>query len=184
MKASVILLFVLSFIACSGLCSASGGLDQVVLLDVQGLWGGADLWISSDSRAVCRFVARPAEGEAGLQESRYAFELSEDQRARLDDLVQRHDFFSIRTESRMGMPDEARPCIYLHAVDKAHAVGKWIGDRHKDFDPLYDHLRQIAESGRSGVPFHKGLYEPAWHPEGFPENKTIRDMTAPAPARP
>jgi hypothetical protein len=181
MKTSGIIPLVMSFfVACSGLCAANGELDQVVLLDVQGLWGGADLWVSSDGRAVCRFVARPAEGEAGLQESRYAFELSEDQQAALANQVRGHDFFSIRTESRMGMPDEARPCIYLHAVDKARAVGKWIADPHKDFDPLYEQLKQIAESGRSGVPFHKGPYEPAWHPEGFPENKTIRDMAAPS----
>ena len=37
--------------------------DQVVLLDVQNLWGGRDLWVSSDGKAFCRIVSRPKKGE-------------------------------------------------------------------------------------------------------------------------
>jgi hypothetical protein len=154
-------------------------LDQVILLDVQGLWGGQDLWISTNGQAVCRFVAPPEKGESGLQETRYEFALSEEQRSTLPELIKKYPFFSIRTEDRYGVPDEARPCIYAKSGVKSHAVGKWANDKHRDFDSIYEFLLKIVESGKKGKQIHRGVFDWNWKPDGFPDNKCIWDMTRP-----
>ena len=153
--------------------------DQVILLDVQGLWGGTDLWISSDGKAVCRFVTPSEKGESGLQESRYAFVVSKEQRSSLLKLIKKHSFFSIRTKDRYGVPDEARPNIFVKSGSKEHAVGKWANDPHKDFDQIYQFLLKIAESGKKGKKIYRGTFDWNWKPENFPENKSIWEMTRP-----
>lgn len=148
--------------------------DQVVLLDVQGLEGGKDLWIQSDGKAFCRHVAHQ-KGKSGLQETRYEFTLSEKQRSSLLALINKHGFFSIRTNKRSGVPDEARPCIHVKSGTNVHTVGKWAKDKHGDFDPIYQYLQSVAESGKSGKEFHQGALDWNWKPDGFPENKSIWD---------
>lgn len=154
-------------------------LDQVILLDVQGLWGGQDLWISADGKAVCRFVTPPAENQSGLQETRHSFVMSTQQRASLLELVKKHSFFTIKTKDRHGVPDEARPSILISSGLCTHAVGKWAGDEHKDFDPIYRLLLSIAESGKREPETHRGAFDWDWKPDGFPESKEIWTMTNP-----
>ena len=86
-------------------------LNKVVLLDVQGLHGGQDLWISGDGKAVCRFVTPPTQGQYGTQETRYTFNLTPKQMANLLAAVNKHSFFTLKTKDRSGVPDEARPSI-------------------------------------------------------------------------
>jgi hypothetical protein len=149
-------------------------LDQVILLDVQGLWGGQDLWISDDGQAVCRIAVAPTRGQSALQEKRYRFEVSDEERATLLRSVNRHRFLSIRTKDRLGVPDEARPLISVKSGDKEHAVAKWAGDKHGDFDPIYQSLLEICESGETGKPVFSGTYDWDWKPDGFPENRKVR----------
>lgn len=154
-------------------------LDRVVLLDVQGLWGGRDLWISGDGKAVCRFVGPPAEGQTGTQETRYTFTLPEKQLTQLLALVNKHRFFSIKIEDRSGVPDEARPSIFITSGSMTHAVGKWFNDKHEDFDPIYQHLRSIADLGKKEKATHQDVFDWDWKPDGFPERKNIITMTNP-----
>ncbi len=184
MKITTFLMTALLVTACSGARADTNVLDQVVLLDVQGLWGGTDLWIPETGKAVCRFVKPPAKGEIGLHEIRYEFELSKKQQASLCELVEKHDFFGIKTSDRLGFPDESRPAIFIKTGDRTHAAGKWASDDHKDFDPLYAFLLTIAESGKNGTEIKKGSYDRNWNPEGFPSNKNIREMTSPKPDKP
>ncbi len=149
--------------------------DSVVLLDVQGLFGGRDLWIAADGKAVCRIVSPPGRGEKGLQETRYEFDLSEEQRAALNELLRKHDFFSIRIRDRPGVPDEARPTVFVTSGARSHAVGKWANDRHRNFDPIYQALLGIADSAKKGEPVHRGAWDRTWWPEGFPESGQIRE---------
>jgi hypothetical protein len=151
-------------------------LDQVILLDVQGLWGGTDLWISADGFAVCRFVL-PEQGESGLEETRYAFVVSEVQCSSLLELINKHSFFTMRTKDRYGVPDEARPNIFVKSGANEHAVGKWANDKHQDFDPIYQLLLKIAESGKKGTEIGRGAFDWNWKPDGFPENWSIWNKT-------
>jgi len=151
--------------------------DQVVLLDVQGLWGGVDLWIAKDGRAVCRLVGPPKAGGRGLQESRYAFALSAEQQAELAALVDGHGFFTLQTADRQGVPDESRPAIFIRTGARRRAVAKWGNDAHPDFDPLYRFLLAAARAGRTGTLLAEGAYEPDWQPDGFETGRAIRDMT-------
>jgi hypothetical protein len=183
MRATIVLTTTIFLAGCSG--TGSGPpvekLDQAVLLDVQGLFGGLNLWISADGKAICSFVAPPgpeAKGAPGFQESRYEVVLSQEQRATLLGLVNKHGFFSIKTRERSGVPDEARPMIYIKSGAKAHAVAKWAGDTHKDFDPIYQFLRKTAEAMKSGEAVYRGAYQ-QWEPEGFPTAKSIVETTAP-----
>ena len=71
------------------------------------------MWISADGFAVCRFVTLPEQGESGLEETRYAFVVSEEQRSSLLDLINKYRFFAMRTKDRYGVPDEARTNIFV-----------------------------------------------------------------------
>lgn len=170
----------LAMAACGAVAEDTASLpDQVVLLDVQGLWGGVDLWIAKDGKATCRAVGPPAAGEQGLQETRYAFALTAEQQAELKVLLDRHSFFTIEITGRAGVPDESRPLIFVLAGDRKRAVAKWGNDRHSDFDPLYRFLLGLAAAGRAGEPMSRGAYDRAWQPGGFPSNDFLRALAEP-----
>jgi hypothetical protein len=181
MKTLYALLLAMSVVQCVCVQANSdvAKLGQVILLDVQALWGGQDLWISTNGNAVCRFVVPPERGESGLRETRYEFKLSKQQQSSLFELIKKHDFFSVRTKDRYGVPDEARPSIFVKSMAKSHAAGKWVNDTHKDFDPIYEYLLKIAESGKKGKQIHVGEIDWHYKPESFPESKSIWDMTRP-----
>jgi len=151
--------------------------DQAVLLDVQGLYGGRDLWLSSDGKAVCRFV-----GQGVPQETRFEFEASREQLARLRNALQKHGFSSIWVPRRDGVPDEAHPKIFIASGSHQVAVAKWDNDKNADFDAVYNILLEIAESGKKGkqLPVDKvdrnQNCDWGWKPSGFPDNQYIRDL--------
>lgn len=179
MKFAILLMAAVLAAICPDAWSQTNSLDQVVLLDVQGLWGGTNLWISGTGKAVCRYVRTPAKGESGLQETRHSLELSREQQASLRKLVNEHDFFNIKTVDRYGVPDESRPAIFIKSGDRTHAVGKWANDKHTEFDPIYELLLKIAESGKSTPATYKGPYDSDWTPVGFPSGRDILDRTRP-----
>ena len=164
-------------VGCTRLGQEVGTFSQIVLLDVQGLFGGQDLWLSSDGKAVCRFV-----GQGVPQETRFEFEASREQLARFRDALQKHDFSSIRTPRRDGVPDEAHPKIFVVSGSYQVAVAKWNNDKNADFDAVYNILLEIAESGKKGKQLSVGkvdrneICDWDWKPSGFPDNQYIRDL--------
>ena len=70
--------------------------DQLVLEDVQGLWGGQDLWISGDGTGWCRIVREPKPGEKGLMEMVYKVKLPPEETAALAKTVRAGDLWFIR----------------------------------------------------------------------------------------
>jgi hypothetical protein len=183
-KLKTVLVAMVAMVSCCvDVRSESDELGQVVLLDVQGLWGGRDVWISMDGKAVCRLVTRPQKGQSGLQETRYSFELSKEQLATLAECLKKHNFLAIKTTDRYGVPDESRPVIFVKSSEGTHAVAKWANDKHKDFDPIYESLVKIAESGTKGTEIGQGSVERGWYPNGFPENKAIWNMTKTEPEK-
>jgi len=151
-------------------------LKQVILRDVEGRWGGRTLWISAEGKAICSIVAG---GKAGLHEIRYTFDVSEEQRSHLLDLINKHEFFSLQTKNRYGIPGESRPSILIKSESGEYAVGKWSGDNHEGFDPIYQQLLKIAETRKDGEVIFQGTFDWNWKPEGFPSNKRIVALTNP-----
>ncbi|MBT3202282.1 MAG: hypothetical protein HN350_20475 [Phycisphaerales bacterium] len=178
MKTQTVLLTLIALFAvgCTSAQDANQTVEQIVLFDVHGMYGGQNLWIAADGKAVCCFVG---EGESSLQETRYEFMVSADNLASLLELIKKHNFFSMRMKERYGIPDEASSNIFIKSDVETHAVMKWGNDTHRDFDAIYQFLLQIAESGKKGKQTHRGPFDWDWKPDGFPENKTIWDMTRP-----
>jgi hypothetical protein len=183
MRVAIVFLTALLAAAPSIAWAQSDCRAQVILLDVQGLWGGTELWVSEAGKGVCRFVRAPAKGESGLQEARYAFDLSKEQRAALCALLDEHRFFEMETADRPGVPDEARPVIFVKSGGRARTVGKWANDRHQDFDPVYEFLLKIAESAKKSAPTGRGPYDRSWKPEGFPSSREVLDKAEARPAK-
>lgn len=148
--------------------------SQIILLDVQGLWGGQDVWLSMSGKCYARKVIPPEVGESGLQEERYEFECGEDQLNSLLVLIKKHKIFNIKIEDRSGVPDEAKPLIYLKADEKAVSVEKWANDQDKDFDPVYDYLSNILKGVDSKSLIYRGNYDALWHPAAFPSTIDVR----------
>jgi hypothetical protein len=96
--ALVISMVVFAF-GCAEMQTAERKLDQVVLLDVQGYSGGTNLWISKDGKAICIVAVPPKKGETGLQDTRYEFVLSEQQRSSLIQLITKNRFFTRRIQA-------------------------------------------------------------------------------------
>lgn len=182
MRVAVVFLAVILAAASSSARAQTECRAQVVLLDVQGLWGGTDVWVPEASKGICRFVRAPAKGESGLQEARYSFDLSKQQRAALCALLDKHRFFEMKTADRPEVPDEARPVLFVKSGGRARAVGKWANDKHEGFDPIYEFLLTIAESAKKSAPIGNGPYDRNWRPEGFPANQDLLDRAQSHPA--
>ncbi len=150
-------------------------LGQVVLLDVQPLFGGRDLWINSDGKGECRVIApSKKKGRPGLWEQRYAVSVDKKTRDALLRLINARRFFTLRTRHRPGVPDEARPVIFVRVGDTGRAVGKWANDVHEDFDAIYKDLKGIVDKARAGRPIHEGAFVQEYVPKGFPRRSALR----------
>jgi hypothetical protein len=146
-----------------------------VLRDVQGLWGGRDLWIRGDGKAWVQFVGRAGKVPGN---GRLRFELTVPP-ARLRALqkeVEAQRFFAITTRKRYGVPDEALPLIYVRLGNREAAKTKWANDPHPRFDALYQALLRIARTGRSGRKLAVMPTPGDWSPAGFPKYPRLREL--------
>jgi len=141
---------------------------ECALLDVQGLWGGRNLWIREDGSAVLQVVTPPPPGKSGLWEKRYEFKVDRERWSCFETLVGLHDFLDLKIRERPGVPDEARPTIrVVPKSGPAVEVCKWANDKEPRFDPLYQFLLGICRSGETGKPAAEGAFDHAWRPPGF-----------------
>jgi len=129
-------------------------IDTVVLLDVQGLHGGQDLYVWSDGTVVVQVVGK------GRQERRYRLRWDAARIRELEELLRRHRFFSIRIRRRRPVPDEAHPDIRVRLVSgEEREVGKQGNDKHRDFDAIYTWLLARVEEAKAGQPEHVGPFD-------------------------
>lgn len=174
MKSTLSIFIILPVLICG--CTSSRdepiNFNQVILLDVHGLWGGNDLWIDRDGNVICRKVAQSLNAD-GKQDSRIAFKLTDEQMQGLSELLRENDFFTIKTEQRTALPDTAYPILYVKSGDRAYAVGKWADDEHERFDAIYDYLIKLAESADSSKAFHREPFSEYWSPPGFPTTQEV-----------
>ena len=149
------------------------GFDRVVLLDVQGLFGGCDLWLSAAGSAQCRIVRPPGGGGPGLRETRHAFTVPHADLDALGKLLTGHDLATMQTQNRYGVPDEARPVVCVQSGENIRAVGKWAGDVHPAFDAIYGFLRRLVEQAAAGSLPLRDAPSSDFPPPGFPDRHTI-----------
>jgi hypothetical protein len=163
-----LLLLGVAVLGCSRQPGPPVPVRSVVLHDVQGLWGGHALWAREDGAAVLQVVGEAPQGRSGLWEKRYHLKLTRDQLAEVERLVGAHHFLVLRIKERHGVPDESHPVIAIVTKDGATAKAMtWAGDKHPDFDPLYDYLLGVCRGADMGQPVHEGAYDWEWRPEGF-----------------
>lgn len=135
---------------------------RVALFDVQGLFGGRNLFIDEHGKATAVIVA------PGMTEARHAIQLEKSELAELRALLRRHGFFAIGIKKRPGVPDEAHPTIAVALPGgPTRSVGKWANDTHPDFDPIYGWLMALQKRVQKVPPSRKGRYDPHWRPRGF-----------------
>ena len=111
---------------------------QLILDDVQALWGGRRVVVEGTGTAVWTTVAR-----GGGQQTRH-FSLDEQAVQRLFAVCIEVDFLMIVVPERRGVPDEARPVITLvNGNGRRHSIAKWANDKQERFDSLYRALLQL-----------------------------------------
>ncbi len=131
---------------------------QLSLQDVQGLWGGREVYVSS-IRIIVRKVSR------GMIERRAEF--VEDVAAHaLFQLCIETDLLTIEVESRPGLPDEACPTLVLtNEAGRQHTVSKWLGQKVERFDRIYTALLALEKKADSIQPIYEGPLEAGWTPD-------------------
>ena len=149
---------------------------QIELFDVQGLFGGSNIYISGSGRAVVQ-TAEPQPGK-GLMEKRYEMSLEE---RRVRDLINefiKNDFLTISIQDRPGVPDEVRQRIVLiNHRGESHTIQKWANDRNKGFDEIFHKIKLVQEDlEKKGS--SKPVLERKWDwsdfiPEGFHEGMVV-----------
>jgi hypothetical protein len=135
--------------------------QTVELRDVQGLFGGRDVRIDASGHVQVKIV-QP--GENGLMERVYVSQIPRGRFGQFEQILDAHDFFSMETPDRDGVPDETRPAVTVTLASGFHrTVAKWAGDEHEDFDAIYAMLldlgRQTAKPENLAT---KGPYNPNW----------------------
>ncbi|HVS38202.1 MAG TPA: hypothetical protein VMS17_21765 [Gemmataceae bacterium] len=151
-------------------------LRSVVLLDIQGLFGGQDIWIAEDGAAFAQ-VVEPVRGKGawGFHVRRYRLHVPLNQITDLERLVATHDFLRLKNPTRPGVPDEASPMISLVTkAGDAFCVGKWANDKNSDFDPVYDLLLNLLKAeDKQLIEEQQGPIDWSWHPDGFPARQEV-----------
>lgn len=133
--------------------------ETVTLKDVQGLFGGQNIFIDRQGKVFVQIV------KPGNFEKRYSLKLTAAEVAELNGLLEKNSFSTIQVELRPGRPDEARPTIsVLSANGQEKTAAKWAGQQHPQFDPIYQHLLTIAGRAEQSEPIYQGQYDPAWRP--------------------
>lgn len=131
---------------------------ELCLRDVQGLWGGREIYVSFN-RIIIRQVSR------GMRERRVVF-VDADAAQSLFQLCIENDFLTIEIETRPGLPDEARPTLLLtNNVGNEHTLGKWAGQKVERFDRLYNAILALEKKVELFPAIYEGLFVADWSPD-------------------
>lgn len=143
--------------------TTTASVDSVSLEDVQALFGGQNIWITSNGKVIAQVV------EPGLEEKRYELDLDPGQFAEVEALLAKHQFAKIEIKDRPAVPDEARPTITVVTADeKTTVVAKWANDKHPGFDAIYQQLLAIvARAKQANQVLYEGKFDFKWRPDGW-----------------
>ncbi len=165
----LVLFVVLGSLACtpqdrSATPPPPDSLASVALYDVQGLYGGRNLYLTGEGTLLVSTVT------PGLREQRHRLQLPAADVAALERLLfDAHPIGAIAIPERMGVPDEARPALRVTTRAGAEReVAKWANDVHEDFDALYRALLALeTRAVEEGERVFDGEFSWDWRPDGF-----------------
>ncbi len=150
----------------------SPGFEFVSLHDVQGLWGGQNIWVAADGRIAWRWVGLTGGAEDWRVERHFEGRLSSDQIRTLSNTLRTHDLRTVRKATRDGHADEASPTIVLQTAAEPISAWKWDGDSRPTFDTIALTLRAMAINAFTDAePSYEGKWDHTWAPAWAPKRK-------------
>ncbi len=130
---------------------------HLTLRNVQGLIGGQNVYIRGQQRIVTVQVVTPT--ESGFHEQRFQWRLTDTERYALLDILEKYPPWEMRIPPRPSILDEPHQEITCDSFfEPFMAVAKWAGDRHPDFDALYNYLRRYVRQTEKMKPVWAGRH--------------------------
>lgn len=132
------------------------------LKDVQGLFGGRNIYINSQGMVWVQVV------DKNRMEKRFQFQMNPQKLNEINLILSKNNYLKFKTNQRMGVPDEAYPVLkVLLTTGEINEVGKWAGDEHPQFDAIYNWLILKVVPPYQSKTIYEGSYQNNWSPPGF-----------------
>lgn len=126
---------------------------RIELKDIQGLWGGRNIFIIGSGKTIIQIVNPDSEKGLGLFEKRYTLSLDDYEIKGLIDTFIKNDFVTIKLNDRPGVPDEAKPeIILINSRGEYREVSKWQNDKNERFDMIYQQILEIEKKTEKLIP--------------------------------
>jgi hypothetical protein len=134
---------------------------KLTLKDVQGLWGGRDVYLACTGKVVIRVVGD------GQVEKRYSLTIGADEAKAFRALCIEADLVAVKIERpRQVLPDTSHPTLILtNAAGEKYEMTKW-GDATKApaFDKVYKAVMALEAKTKDLKPEFTGPYDWKWEP--------------------
>jgi len=133
---------------------------RIELRDVQGLWGGRNIFIYGSGKTIIQIVNPDPKKGLGLFEKRYTFSLGDYEIKRLINAFIKNDFVTIKLNNRSGVPDEAKPeIILINSKGDSREVSKWQNDKNERFDMIYEQILEIEKKIEKLIPTSESKWD-------------------------
>ena len=125
------------------------------LRDIQGLFGGRDIFISGFGKTIVYLIKPKGVGEnLRLLVEKYEFSLS---KSEVDELIEKfieNNFIKITPKrTGTGLPDEARPQIVLtNAKGEKYEIANGYSEENQEFDEIYNEFLLIEKKTENLTP--------------------------------
>ncbi len=148
-------------------------IDTIVLLDVQGMHGGQNVWLSHNGELYAQLIKPAHEDEYRFKEKRIKIKLTSEEQNIINKIFNDSDFLRVKIQQRGLVPDEALPILWLKTKGgRIAAAAKPDSDENPQFDPIYYWLVEtINKKGITST--YIGQYDSSWWPKGFPSPYTV-----------
>lgn len=136
--------------------------DFLILVDFSGFGIGRKIYLKRDATCIQQSFDR------SMRERRHEFRVPAEELQAIEQLLVKHRFWDIKTNERRGYLDEGRPSIIVHLDSgPSREVAKWSADKHSEFDPIYDRLRNLTRFADEKNKTYEGPRNYDWRPSGF-----------------
>jgi len=136
--------------------------DFIILNDFSGFGIGRKIYLKREATCIQESIDR------SMRERRHEFRVPAEELQAIEQLLVKHRFWDIKTNERRGYLDEGRPSNIVHLDSgPSHEVAKWSADKHPDFDPIYDRLRNLTRFADEKNKTYEGARNYDWRPSGF-----------------
>jgi hypothetical protein len=137
-------------------------LKEIVFSDLDGLYGGEQIWVSADGTAYTRVVSMK-------KEKRYKRQITAERWAEIERLVGAHHVLGLQERPfGTGVPHESMYSIRLVTKDgRKISTAKWARDKRPRFDPLMNTLLGTCRAREAHELIYEGENDYKWTPDGF-----------------